>query len=136
MPLDLERARRVWPDAIAKLPYKFNWRLTQVEPVEMAGPDILVVAPRPGYNGVDEAVFSAETSDALAGMLRRLTQRPVQVRFRSSGAADEGPTAVAQAEPRRADSLTSDPLVQKVVELFEARPVQMDYEGPDAGASA
>ena len=30
------------------------------------------------------------------------------------------------------DALAADPMIQKVLELFEARSVQMDYDGPDA----
>jgi DNA polymerase-3 subunit gamma/tau len=132
---DLENVRRIWPEVIAGVPYKHGWRLSQVEPVGVTEPDLLVVAPKVGYNGMDEAVFSSETADMLGATFQRLMKRPVQVRFRPSVASD-GPTPDAMAaEPRRTDALTSDPLVQKVVELFEARPVQMDYDGPDAGAS-
>jgi DNA polymerase-3 subunit gamma/tau len=135
-PLDLENVRRIWPEALAKVPYKYNWRLSQVEPVGVAEPNILVVAPKPGYNGMDEAVFSSETADVLGATFQRLMKRPVQVRFRPSDASDGGTPDRQDPEPRRADALASDPLVQKVIELFEARPVQMDYDGPDEGASA
>ncbi len=132
--LDLESIRKHWPQAVARLPLKFHWRISQVEPVELAGPDLLFVSPRPGYTGA-ESVFSAETSEALASVLQRWSRRPIQVRFRASGSG-EGSAKLVEDEPRRADAITSDPLVQKVIELFEARPVQVDYEGPEDPASA
>lgn len=133
---DLETVHRIWPQAITKVPYKYNWRLSQVEPVAVVGPDVLVVAPRPGYNACDETVFTTETSDALAAALQRFIHRAIQVRFQASNPAGDEATEGPEPEPRRAEALTSDPLVQKVVELFEARPVQMDYDGPDPAASA
>ncbi len=132
--LDLEAIRKHWPQAVARLPLKFHWRISQIEPVELAGPDLLFVSPRPGYTG-DESVFSAETSEALASVLKRWMRRPIQVRFRASGSGETSAQQV-ENEPRRADAIASDPLVQKVIELFEARPVQVDYDGPEDPASA
>ena len=132
--LDLEAIRKHWPQAVARLPLKFHWRISQVEPVELAGPDLLFVSPRPGYTG-DESVFSAETSQALASVLQRWSRRPIQVRFRASGSGEDS-AKQGEDEPRRADAMASDPLVQKVIELFEARPVQVDYEGSEDPASS
>jgi DNA polymerase-3 subunit gamma/tau len=133
-PFDLAVARRIWHEV--KLPAKFNWRLSEVEPVAFIQPDLLVVSPRPGSAARDEALFPDEMMEALGAAIQRLTHHRVRVRFESSGPSDGAPTEEPAPVPRRADTLTSDPLVQKVVELFEARPIQMDYDGPDAGASA
>jgi hypothetical protein len=43
----------------------------------------------------------------------------------SSGSANPAPSAAA---PRRPGDLESDPMVQKVVRLFEARPIHMEVE--------
>ena len=133
--LDLETARKVWGQVLTKVPHKFSWRGAQVEPVEVLGAGVLVVAPRSGYNGMDESVFTPETSEVLGTALQRLIHRPIEIRFEVSVGAQDGSRDEQPVEPRRAEALTSDPLVQKVVELFEARPVQLDYEGPDAGTS-
>jgi DNA polymerase-3 subunit gamma/tau len=113
-----------------------NWRLSQVEPVAVAEPDLLVVAPKPGYNATKESLIPDETLEALGTAIQRLIHRHVAVRFQPSPTSDVVPPEERTPEARRADALTSDPLVQKVVELFEARPIQMDYDGPDTGASA
>jgi DNA polymerase III subunit gamma/tau len=133
--LDLETARRIWPEVLARVPGKLTWRLSQVEPVAVHGPDILFLAPKPGYN-VDENVCTPEALEKVSGEFQKLMRCAVVVRFQPSSAAEDGASDGRAPEPRRADPLTSDPLVQKVVELFEARSVQMDYDGPDAGASA
>ncbi len=65
---------------------------------------------------------------------RRSSTSRVEVRFHQERAAEETPGEGREPDPPRADGLASDPLIQKVVELFEARPVQLDYDGPDAGS--
>ena len=44
--LELETARKVWPDLVKKVPAKLRWRLSQVEPIAVMGPDVLVIAAR------------------------------------------------------------------------------------------
>ena len=39
-------------------------------------------------------------------------------------------------DARRQDSLSSDPLVQRVVELFEARPHQLEFDDAEANQPA
>jgi DNA polymerase-3 subunit gamma/tau len=135
-PLDLEAAQRAWPQVIAKLPLTVSWRLTPLDPVEVVGPDVLVIAPKPGYNGFDETVVTAEALDLLRVAYQRLVHRPVDVKFRPTTGPADAARGAAEPEPRRPDALGSDPLIQKVIELFEARPVQMDYDGPEAESSA
>ncbi len=130
-PLELERIRQIWPDLLAKVPYATRWRLSQVEPIAVVGPDILVIAAKPGYNadGVDPG--TPETLEDLGHKLQRMVHRPVTVRYERPVAAEDGRSDARPAESRRTDSLMADPLIQKVVELFEARSVQLDYDEPD-----
>ncbi len=132
--LDLEAARRTWPRVLSKM--KGNWRLTTVEPVAILAPDIVVIAPKPEYNNIDEMVGGSETLGQLEDAFQAVLNRRVEVRFQPSIGTGDGPRDAPGDEPRRAEPLAADPLVQKVIELFEARPVQMDYDGRDAGASA
>ncbi len=74
--LDLETARRIWPDLLAKVPGRFNWRLSQVEPVAVAGPDVLVLAPKPGYSA-DENVCTPDVLERVGRELQKLIRRPV-----------------------------------------------------------
>ena len=133
-PLELQTVQKIWPQVLAKLPATLVWRLTQVEPTAVEQPDILVIAPKAGYNTVEVALGS-EILENLGRAFERVIHRRLTLRFeRSVGGADE-PSAESQTESRRMDSLNADPLVQKVVELFEARSVQLDYDGPDTGSS-
>jgi DNA polymerase III subunit gamma/tau len=133
-PLELETIRRIWPEVLAKM--KSRWRLQLVDPSEVIVPNIVVIAPKPGYHDSDGTVGSPETLKLLAKAFQAVMNRTVEVRFQPSSPRDDSAQDGRDLEPRRVEALTSDPLVQKVVELFEARPVQMDYDGPDAGASA
>jgi DNA polymerase-3 subunit gamma/tau len=135
-PLDLERAQQVWPEVVARIPATLAWRLSHVDPVEVIGPDVLVIAPQPGYNAINETIVSAETLEVLRTTIQRLIHRPVEVRFQPSSGSDAGLQDGREPEPRRANALSADPLVQKVIELFEARPVQMHYDGAEADPSA
>jgi DNA polymerase-3 subunit gamma/tau len=130
-PLELENVRKIWPELLAKLPHSTMWRLSQVEPIAVVGPDILVIAAKPGYNADGADPGSPETLENLGHKLQRLVHRPVTVRYERSVAAESGMADSRPTESRRSDSLMADPLVQKVVELFEARSVQLDYDEAD-----
>ena len=130
-PLELGIVWKVWPDLLLKPPPRLWW-VSQVEPIAVVGPDILVIAAKPGYNAVDAACESPETLENLARVLQRLICRPVTVRYERSPTPEGVAPDARSPESRRQDALTADPMIQKVVELFEARSVQMDYDGPDS----
>ncbi len=134
-PIDLAGALRNWQDALGKVRGIFQWRLLQVEPIAVQPPDGLIVAPKPG-SGVNESICTAEALEALGAELGKLLHRRVAVRFQPANGSEDAPGEANGTESRRGDALTSDPLVQKVVELFEARPVQLDYDEPDAASSS
>ncbi len=134
-PLDLETVRKIWPEVLAKLPATLVWRLTQVEPVAVEDPDILVIVPKSGYNTVEVALGS-EILENLGRGIQGVIHRHVTVRFERPATGHDASPDPPPTESRRTDSLMADPLVQKVVELFEARSVQLDYDGPDATSSA
>jgi len=102
---------------------------------------------RPGLEELDDlldhrvAVQVARPPDWRARIekeLGKLLDRPVSVRFERS--ADEGPggddatrpgapvTPAPNVRIRRPGDVDGDPMVQKVVQLFEARPVHMEVE--------
>ena len=55
----------------------------------------------------------------------------MKVRYERSADPEKGATDLRLPEQRRAASVESDPMVQRVVELFEARTLQLDYEDQD-----
>ena len=106
--------------------------LSQVEPVSVIGPDVLVIAANAGYNSVADECGTAESLAKIEQALQRLTHRSVTVKYERS-AEVEG--VIADGRPvdaRRQDALAADPLVQRVLELFEARPHRFEYDETDA----
>jgi DNA polymerase-3 subunit gamma/tau len=134
-PLEIATARKLWPELIKKVGASLGWRLSQVEPVAVVGPDVLVIAAKPGYNLVADPCGTAEALLTIGQGLERLVHRPVNLKYERS--AESGDVAGDSREPdaRRADSLSADPMVQKVVELFEARSLQLDYDEEDDSES-
>ncbi len=133
--LDFEAVRRRWSEALPKVAATLRWRLTQVEPLHLQPPDILIVGPKPGAAGT-EAVCTSDALEAIGQALGRLIHHPIVLRFQPSSGSEAGAADGDANEARRADVLAADPLVQKVVEMFEARAIQLDFEDTDAGSPA
>ena len=132
--LDLDAVRKLWPELVKKVGIALGWKLSQVEPIELLGPDILVIAARPGYNNptFDEC-GTPEAQTKIGQALQRLIHRPVKIKYERRAAHDDQRQADSRpSEAERANSVASDPMVQRVLELFEARPVQLDYDEEDA----
>jgi DNA polymerase-3 subunit gamma/tau len=132
--LDLACARKVWPEVVKKVGAGLGWRLSQVEPTALASPDVLVIAAKPGYNAVADECGTAESLAKIAQAFQRVTHRPVTVKYERS--EDEDSTVDTRTvDARRADVLASDPMIQKIVELFEARSLVFEYEETDTDSS-
>jgi len=125
-PLELERAREVWPDLIKKVGANLGWRLSQVEPVAAVGSDVLVIAAKPGYNSMAEVCGTPEALIKIGQGLQRLIHRPVNVRYERSSDSGDPADDPRPTELSRAESAMADPMVQKVIELFEARPYRTE----------
>jgi DNA polymerase III subunit gamma/tau len=134
--LDLATARKVWPDLIKKVGASLAWRLSQVEPVAVIGPDVLVIVANAGYNSVADECGTPESLAKIQQALQRLTHRSVTVKYERSPEVDDLSPDGRTLEARRQDSLSADPLVQRVVELFEARPHQLEYDDTEANQPA
>jgi DNA polymerase-3 subunit gamma/tau len=130
-PLDLATARDVWPELLKKIGATLAWRLSQVEPVAVIAPDVLVIAANPGYNSLTEECGTAESLGKIELALQRLTHRSVTVKYEPSHEVDESVSSGRAPEVRPQDALAADPLVQRVLELFEARPHQFEYGDAD-----
>lgn len=130
-PLELEVVQKVWPDLLKKVGAGLSWRLSQAQPIGVDEPDILVIAAKPGFSGVADPCGAEDARKRIAECLQWLLQRPLSVRYESSASADFPQPAEADVAPRRIDQYTNDPLVQKVVELFEARVSHVDAEARD-----
>jgi DNA polymerase-3 subunit gamma/tau len=116
---------------IKKVGTSLGWKLSQVEPVELEGPDVLVIAAKPGYNSAYDECGTPEAQTKIGQALQWLVRRPVKIKYIRRARQDQGEAESRQNEAQRANSLLKDPMVQRVLELFEARPVQMDYDEDD-----
>ena len=130
-PLDLDAVRKLWPDLVKKVGTALGWKLAQVEPIELEGPDVLVIAARPGYNSTFDECGTPEAQAKIGQALQRLIHRPVKIKYIRRAAGNQAQADSRPNEAERANSLSRDPMVQRVLELFEARPVQMDYGESD-----
>jgi DNA polymerase-3 subunit gamma/tau len=135
-PLELEAVQRVWTELSKTVKGQWKWRFSaHLHPVAVNPPNILVVAPKPGYNSEAEVLATPEALEALKLGLERLLHQVLTIRYERAAAHDAAePPARPQAN-RRLETMMADPMVQKVVELFEARSVQLDYDDPEATSS-
>jgi DNA polymerase-3 subunit gamma/tau len=143
-PIEVEVVHKLWPNLIKRVGIGLGLPLTQVEPSWLAasGPDVLVIRPSAGYNGIALECDVPEARARIAQELSKLLNRPVTIRFDRGAIADEpgsdgggntptssSSTPVAPSPTgRRPTDLEGDPMVQKVVQLFEARPVHLEVD--------
>jgi DNA polymerase-3 subunit gamma/tau len=120
-PLDLATFREVWPDLVKKVGPTLGVRLVSAEPVGIEAPGVLVIAAKPGYNSLADACATEEAREKIEQCLQRLLHRTVAVRYERSTPHEPQGGRPPDQPPRRSDLLAADPMVQKIVELFEAR---------------
>jgi len=127
-PLNLDAVRQLWPELVKKVGAKLGMRLVAVEAIGIEEPDILVIAAKPGYNSLADPCGTDEAREKLGQYLQRLLRRPVTVRYQQSAGLQPSGSRPASSEARRPELLAGDSMVQKVVELFEARPLHLEYD--------
>jgi DNA polymerase-3 subunit gamma/tau len=142
LPLEIEVVRRVWPELIKKVGVRIGVPMTRLDPSSLvvAGPNLLVIRVGVGYNWVADECDAPEPRARIEKELWKLLDRPVTVQFErdESGSAGNVPGTTAPAPappvPRQPGDLESEPIVQKVVQLFGARPVNVEV-GDEPGES-
>ncbi len=138
-PLEIEEVRRVWPAFIKKVGVRLGFQLTRAEPfAAILEPNTLAFRLPAGYNGIADECGSTEARAKIEHSLASVLNRPVQVQFEIAAATEIdlgtstglGGDSNGSAPPvvRRDEALASDPLIRKVVELFEARLVHPEYD--------
>ena len=98
--LELSRVRQVWEELVKKVGPNLGWRLTQAEAIGVEGPDVLVIAAKPGYNSVADLCGSDEAREKIEHCLQRLLHHHVTVRYEQS--SEEAPAAGAVSPRTRA----------------------------------
>jgi DNA polymerase-3 subunit gamma/tau len=127
-PVSLEEIVAAWPKVAEKVGFRLGHGLTQVLPSAILGPNVLVIPVGARYNWIAEDCGTPEAVAQIEQVLRRLFHRPMKIRFeRSAEEPTPSPSSTPVSQSRRED-LASDPLAQKVEELFEARVVHLEAE--------
>ncbi len=131
-PLDIEQVRRAWNELCRKVGFGLGVGLSQVEPSAILEPDVLVVSLGAGYNWVADKCGGPEAQAKIEQALQQLLHRPMTMRFVTTEGGDDPATSSTPSPSPPAPSgralLDEDPMVRKVVELFEARPVHLEVE--------
>ncbi|MGE3818410.1 MAG: DNA polymerase III subunit gamma/tau [Isosphaeraceae bacterium] len=128
-PLDLAAVRQVWPTLIRKIGVRLGVPLTQVDRfLAISGPNVLVIRLPSGYNGPIRECDTPEAVARIQEILSGLLRSPVALRFEDSEVEHEREDTSRESSASRREELETDPLVRKVVELFEARPLHLEYE--------
>jgi DNA polymerase-3 subunit gamma/tau len=131
--LELARVHQVWEELVRKVGVSLGMRLSQAVPIGVEEPDVLVIGPRSGYNPVVDSLGTDEALEKIGHCLQRLLRRPVTVRYERSSEGSPSGRPGPPGESRRPEALAADPMIQKVVELFEARPLHLEYDDdPDS----
>ncbi len=124
--LQLREVQEVWDSLLEKVGPKLAGSLARVKPSAISGPNLLVIDVPAVYNWVADALDTAEVRPRIEAALGQLLGKSVPVRFvRAVPAAVETPEPTPPARP---DDLAHDPMVRKVIELFEARPHFLEVE--------
>ena len=98
-------------------------RLGRVRPTAVSGADVLVIGLSPAYNYIADWCESQDVRARIESALKAVLGRPASLRFERAG-GEPGPAPAAP--PAQGDDLADDPLVRKVVDLFEARRVHVE----------
>lgn len=127
-PLILSEVLAIWPQVAQKVGLGLGKGLSQVAPTAISEPDILVIGVPPRYNWVVEDCSTPQSQAKIEEALESLLNRRVQLRFERSSKEVSSASPTVDVAPNRHDEVSDDPMVRKVVELFEARPVLMETE--------
>lgn len=133
--IDLDAVLRIWPELFPRVGVRIAMALSQVQPTAIAGPNIVVIALDTRYNWVADECEAREPRRKIEQALMQLLGHPMTLRFQRSNEEPTPPTpdaTSARAIPSSQAPLEDDPMVKKVVELFEARPVHVEVEGNSA----
>ncbi len=124
----LDAVVQAWPDVIKKVGTALGFGLSQVAPTAILGPNLLVIGLSSRYNWVAEKCDTVEARAKLEHVLLKVLNRRLTVRFDRAQEEPAPAQASASAPPTRREGVDGDTMVQKVVELFEARPFSLEFE--------
>ena len=124
---DLGRIAFAWPSWASTLPPEVAGKLAQFVPVALEDPGVLVVEPPPGYNWLVDAIERGDLRSKAEAALRSWLARPVVLKLRRSVEA-KAPAPRQAVVGAKDDGLRDEPLIQFLVEKFEAKAVRVEVD--------
>jgi DNA polymerase III subunit gamma/tau len=124
-PLDQVPLPTLWKTLLTRLGEPLRTNLKWVKATTIEPPGVLVLHIPDGYNWIADSCDTAESRARIETALKELVTPPITIRFERPETAGEPPPPLA-ASP--IDDLSADPLVRRLVELFEARPVHVESD--------
>jgi DNA polymerase-3 subunit gamma/tau len=127
--LDLDTVLEAWNDLPGKVGASLGTRISQVRPSAFEPPDRVIVTLTPRQQYVAEACDTPHARSRLEAALGGMLGQPVVLEFvRGEGNLElpAAPSVTAVAD--RADELATNPFVEQICRLFEARRVRVDFE--------
>lgn len=136
--LELDAVRNAWPALIRKVGVRLGLALTRAESqLAISGPNQLAIPLPEGYNWLADDKDAAQARSRIEHALHALLGQPVSIHFERAVEEPTRESPNATGAPRRRDGvLEGDPMVQKIVELFEARPLQVEFDDDATRASS
>jgi DNA polymerase-3 subunit gamma/tau len=125
-PLPFEAIQEAWPRVLETLGTPLSTSLGKLQPLAISGPDLLAIEVPAGYNWAADACEGTEARGRIEAALRSVLGRPVTFQLNRPPQAEAPATASAAAERR--DEVANEPIVRKLVELFDARVVRIDAD--------
>ncbi len=126
-PLTLEAVVAIWDVLVDQLGPQLGPRLRNLPPTAIPETNVLAIGVPENYNWAADLCDTSEGRLKIEAQLLGLTGHPLRVRFdRKASTARHGSEALSttKADP----GLVDDPMISKVVELFEARLIRVEAE--------
>ncbi len=130
VPWEIEAIAAGWPQWAEGLEPDLATKLLRMAPAAILGPNQLAVGVDRAYNWVADACEAPETRARIEAKLAHWLQRSVSIQFDRPASPDSGPPRGTLSFARD-EAVRDDPMVQQVVELFDARPVRVEVDDAD-----
>ena len=125
---DLGQLAFAWPTWAATLAPEIAGKLTQFQPVAIEEPGLLVIEPPAGYNWLVDALDRPDLRTKVEAALRQWLQRPVELQMRRVAEAKAPSPGRHPGAIAKDDGLRDEPLIQFLVEKFEAKAVRVEVD--------
>jgi len=126
--LTLGEAATVWPRVVEAAGLKLGKGLSLAKPIAVSESGVLVIGVPSRYNWIMQECETDQARTRISQILLDLLGHSVPFQFELTQDAPSSHAPANKAGLAPHDAVSDDPMVRKVVELFEARPVLMEAE--------